>query len=235
MSGAGPAVRDRLVLAGEPRVQLLPPSVRVREKVRSAQRLLLLAIVGAVAVAAAMYGFGVFTAGSAQAELLTAQNDTQTVIAQQAKYQQGTQVASTVSAIQQTQQVGTSLEVLWAPLIQRIRSGLPQGVQLSAVTVTGQTPWGAPLNPEGPLRSPRVAVVSLVISSSSAPDIVAITSALKSLPGYADSVIQSTVAQGGSTSTTISLTLGAGALSGRYATPGAAPDSNDSQAKGTSR
>ena len=229
------AAADRLVLAGEPRVQLLPPSVRAREKVRSAQRLVLLAVVGGAAVAAAMYGFGVFTAGIAQSALVGAQNETQTVLAQQAKYQQGTQVAATVSAIQQTQQVGTSLEVLWAPMIEKIRSGLPQGDGLASFTATGQTPWGATLDPEGPLRAPRIAVVSVVISSPSAPDVAAITSVLKGLPGYADSAVQSTVASSGSTQTTISVTLGAGALSGRYATPANTSGTDDQQAKGTSR
>jgi hypothetical protein len=97
MSAATNATRN-LVLAGEPRVQLLPPSVQAREKVRSAQRLVVLALVAGVAVAAAMYGFGVVTAGSAQAALASAQSETQTVISAQAKYHQATLIASTVSA-----------------------------------------------------------------------------------------------------------------------------------------
>ncbi|GAA2078661.1 hypothetical protein GCM10009840_12120 [Pseudolysinimonas kribbensis] len=232
MSATTNATRN-LVLAGEPRVQLLPPSVQAREKVRSAQRLVVLALVAGVAVAAAMYGFGVVTAGSAQAALASAQSETQTVISAQAKYHQATQIASTVSAIKQTQQVGTSLEVLWAPLIGRIGSGLPQGVSLSSVTATGQTPWGAALAPEGPLRAPRIAVLALVISSPAPPDIEAVTAMLRSLPGYADSTVQSSTAGDGGVETTISLTLGAGALSGRFATP--APASSDAPADGASR
>jgi len=236
MSATSPAARDRLVLAGEPRVQLLPPSVLAREKVRSAQRLLLLAVVGALAIAAAAYGFGAFTAASAQAQLLAAQNQTQLVVAQQSKYQASAHVASTVTAIRQAQQVGTSLEVLWSPLLSQIRASLPEGTQLSGVTATGQTPWGAALSPEGPLRAPRIAVLSLVVSSPAAPDIAAITSALRALPGYADSAVQSTVATSdGTTTTTISLTLGAHALSGRFETPGGATGAGDTQAKGTSR
>lgn len=230
MSAAKTPARDHLVLAGEPRVQLLPPSVRAKERVRDAQRLLLVTVVGAVAVAAATYGFGVFSAATAQAALASAQNQTQLVVAQQAKYRAGADAASAVAAIQQTQRVGTSLEVLWAPLIRQIRGSLPAGTELTGVTATGQTPWGAALVPEGPLRAPRIASVSLVISSPSVPDMAAITAALRALPGYADSSVQSTVASSSGTSTTISLTLGSAALSGRFS--GLA---SDAQGQGASR
>jgi hypothetical protein len=217
--------RDKPTTAfgGEPRAQLLPPSVREREQVRSAQRMAATLIVGAVAVSAALTGFGFFRSVQSLAELGSAQTETQAIVAEQSKYGEATRISTTLTEIAQGQTASTSLEILWAPILRQVAGAAPGGV-LTSVDVQSQAPWEPPLTPAGPLRSSHIASLTLIYSSTGPLDAAALTAALSSVPGYADSVVQSATAQNGTFTTTVSLTLGDGALAQRYpASPASHP------------
>lgn len=215
----------RLLLGGEPRVQLLPPTVAAREKVRGAQRMVVLLVVAAVAVAGAMYGLGVYLSASAQAGLESEQGVTQDILKQQANYKAGADAADMVQQLQQAQQVATSLEVDWAPILRTFQASLPAGASMANVTVENQAPWEQALVPEGALRTPRIAVVSLVIASPGPIDVSTMAAAMSDIQGRADVKAQSVQVTGGAWRTTIDLTLDSDALSGRFPASGAAASS----------
>jgi hypothetical protein len=211
------AGRDKppTAFGGEPRAQLLPPSVREHEQVRSAQRMAVTLIVGAVAVAAALAGFGFFRSVQSQSELTSAQTETQAIVAEQSKYGEATRISTTLKEIAQGQTASTSLEILWAPILRQVAAAAPGGV-LTSVDVQSQAPWEPALTPAGPLRSSHIAALTLIYSSTGPLDAAALTSALSTVPGYADSAVQSATSQNGTFTTTVSLTLGDGALAGRF-------------------
>jgi hypothetical protein len=207
----------RLVLGGEPRVQLLPPEVGLREKARGMRRMsVLLLILVVVAVAAAcVYSF--FTNAQAQATLLSTQGESTTFIAEQAKYADVTRVSGLVDSIQTAEKNGASTEVLWANVMDAIWPSVPVGASISSATLTARAPWDPVLQPTGALRGPRVATFSLKITSPKVLDATTLARALTTVPGFMDSSIDS-LSQPGAYSTLVTLNVSDKALSGRFAT-----------------
>jgi hypothetical protein len=206
----------RLTLAGEPRVQLLPPIVQEREKARAARRTLVGLIILSLVVVAGGYAFAMFRAGIAEQSLVDARNATQAILSEQAEYAEGTRVATEVAQTQEAQRVVTSLEVLWGPVIAQVGKMLPKGATLDSVTGTGQAPWEGTLSPAGPLRTAHIGELVFVINSKTPIDVVELAAKLPKIIGYADSTVLSTITDGGNVKTTVSLTLNEAAISGRY-------------------
>jgi hypothetical protein len=225
MSGKN-AREPRLTLAGEPRVQLLPPIVQEREKARASRRTLVALVILSLVVVAAGYGLALFRAGSAQQALADARTETQEILAEQVTYAEGTRVATEVAQTQEAQRVVTSLEVLWGPVIDKVRRTLPAGAKLDSASVTGQAPWESALSPAGPLRYAHIGELVFVIKSDKPIDVVALAAKLAKIQGYADSTVISTLTDNDKIKTTVSLTLNEAALSGRYL-PDAVNDPTD--------
>jgi hypothetical protein len=225
MSGQN-AREPRLVMAGEPRVQLLPPIVLEREKARASRRSLVALVILSLVVVAAGYGLALFRAGSAQQALADARTETQEILSEQVTYSEGTRVATEVAQTQEAQRVVTSLEVLWGPVLDQVRGTLPKGASLDSASVTGQAPWESALSPAGPLRYAHIGEIVFVIKSDKPIDVVALAAKLEKILGYADSTVISTLTDNKKIKTTVSLTLNEAALSGRYL-PGALDDPTD--------
>lgn len=206
-----------LVLGGEPRVELLPPEVGLRAKAAELRRRLALALVLSLVIVGVGYGLAWVVARSAEDRLAEAQQRTTQLITEQLKYAEVTQVSGASARIAQVREVGTSTEVLWRSVIDEIRSILPEGTTLSGVTAVGRAPWDPDLTVTGPLRAPRVATLTVVVTSPTVPDAAALVRALGKLTGYADASADSVVKEGEAYTTTITLNLDAEALSGRFA------------------
>jgi hypothetical protein len=212
-----PSSGTRLTLGGEPRVQLLPPIVGQREKTKTARRMAVLLVLLAVAIAGGVFVFGFFRVTTAQLALEQANRDTQTLIEQQAQYRIATDVATAVGQAQEAQRVATNYEIAWAPLLRAIQGFLDPGTALMSVEVENQAPWAESLTVEDVLRTPRIATLVLTVNSTSMSSPLLLNERLATIPGYADSVILSTVVgTDGVATTKISLTLSTGAVSGRY-------------------
>jgi hypothetical protein len=211
-----------LVLAAEPRAQLLPPSVKEREKARTMRRRMVMLIVLALVVAAGGIAWGVLRAAQAQLALVAAQQQTDAILAQQGQYADAARLADLAGKSEEAQQVVTSTEVQWASLFAEVQQYLPEGTAITGVAFQAPAPWEPAFPPEGPLREPRVALVTFELTGTDYAGAALFVEQLAGLVGFSDVKIDNTELKEGFYTTTVKLTLTEAALSGRYAPDDAA-------------
>lgn len=213
--------QQTLLLGAQPRVELLPPEVKLRERARSMRR----ASVGVLALVVLLVGtgYGTATYRSAQAatELSVAQARTAQLQVERQKYAPVTTTSAAISDIGRARTLAASTEILWSNLMDSILATLPPGVTITSATMKGQAPWEAALVPSGPLREPHIATISIVVASPTIFDAAAVSRSLASVPGFADATPDSLVGSPTGYSTTITLNINDKALSGRFAIKGA--------------
>ncbi|MDP9028798.1 MAG: hypothetical protein M3N46_14820 [Actinomycetota bacterium] len=178
--GASPAV------GGVPRVDLIPPEIRLKRAQLRTRRSLRLGLFGVfVVVVVACAGTWVFN-GLAQTALVGAQAQQQALTAEQSKYSNVTTVQGSIDLIKAGQVVGDSSEINWQSYLSRLQSVLPGGVSISSVTVDSATPLKAYAQTTTPLQGDRIATLQFTASSPSLPSIPALLDGLKQLPGFVD-------------------------------------------------
>ena len=221
----------KLPLGGEPRVQLLPQSVRDRVKFAALRRRLGMLVVLAIVVVGGGYAFAFLQNFTAQQQLETARQQTQAVLAEQAQYSEGSRAAAQLAGIKAAQTGVTANEIVWDDVLDAIRGMLPEGTTLDEANVVVQAPWEPALAVEGPLRMPRLATLTLSFVGPNIIDPVATTTRLSTLTGYVDA---RSVATDGGFKTIVRVMLSADATSGRFAEPTAAsPDEADEDDEAT--
>lgn len=204
-------------VGGEPRVQLLPPSVRERERTRASMRLGVLVLILGVVVSGALIGFGYLRQLATADALAQANARTAELLAQRAQYAEATQVATTIDQVLETQIAVTSYEIDVAELLGELRARLREGMSIEQMTFTSQAPWGQPLPGEDVLAPPRIATIDLTIMSTTIADGTAFRDSLATLPGYSSAVLLNTsVGTDGRVTTTLTLALATDAVSGRF-------------------
>lgn len=205
------------VLGAVPRVELLPPAVREREKAQQTKRLVGLSIVLALAVVAAGYSLGYLRLVTAQNELLAAQNRTQELLLEQQQYAEASAAAGQVRIVEDARSLVSSTEIAWDGVMAQVAAALPGGSTIVDATMTGTAPWASAPLVESPLRALYVAKVDLTVSLPSLPDAAELQRSLSAVTGYADSAISSVSrGEGGGYTAVINLTLTAEAYSGRF-------------------
>lgn len=219
----------KLPLGGEPRVQLLPPSVRQRVKAAAIRRRLSMLVVLAVVVVGGGYGFAFLQNVTAQAQLETARQQTQAVLAEQAQYSEGSRAAALLAGIKTAQFGVTANEISWDDVLDSIRALLPEGTTLDEANVVVQAPWEPALSVEGPLRAPRLATLTLTFVGPNIVDPVLTTTNLSKLTGYVDSRFDSTTEVEGVYKTIVRVMLNADATSHRFADPAATTASGETE------
>ncbi len=201
----------------EPRVQLLPPSVRERERARGAMRLGVLIVILGIVAAGALGALGFLRQASTVAALEAANARTSELFAERAQYSEATQVATTIDQVLQTQKSMTSYEIDLAELIAALQVRLGPGMTIASLTIEVQAPWGVPLAGEDVLAPPRIANIDLAVTSSTIPEGTAFRDALVTLPGFSSAVLRDTaVGTDGVVTTHIRLALATDAVSGRF-------------------
>jgi hypothetical protein len=174
-------------VAASPRVSLLPPELAVRAASRTAHRRLVFAVVGVILVTAAGVGVSFALTADAQRALDTARLETTSLIAQQKKYTEASDLEAQVASVTQARRYGTSTEIDWAAYLAQVTATLPAGSVLLEASVSAPAPWEAGAVAAGPLRGDPAATLKLRVSSASAADISTWVRSLEALPGYADS------------------------------------------------
>jgi hypothetical protein len=216
-----------LTLAGEPRAQLLPASVRAREKARAGRRMMGFFVVVAVVVAGGATGWAYLTQAAAQTALDQASAQTADLVAQQAQYADATRLAEIVTLTAAAEQTVTATEIQWLPLMVEISRYVPSDVALSGIALQAPPPWETALVPEGPLRTARSAVVTLEFDSANFASIAAFAAAIPAMYGFADVKINSTIFESGVYTSNVTVTLTAEAVSGRFSETSATPAATD--------
>jgi hypothetical protein len=202
--------------AREPRVQLLPPLVKQREKARRTRRLLAFVIVVSIAVALGGVAFGYLRASQAEASLAAERARTEQILAEQSRYAAAAQMAALVEASEAAQQTVTSNEIDWLELLTEVGHYVPAGAVIEKVSVRAPAPWEVALVPEGELRAPRVGILDLTVGSTDYALAAAFVRAIWEMDGVADVVITGATVDTGRYLTTITVTLDEQVRSGRF-------------------
>ncbi len=211
-------VDPKLPLGGDPRVQLLPQSVRDRAKAVAVRRRLAMLIVLALVVVGGGYGYAWMRNVTAQQQLATARQQTQAVLEEQAEYAEGSRAASLVTSIRSAQTRVTENEVLWQGVLSQLVAFLPEGTTVRTISAVAQASWEPPLTVEGPLRQSRLALVTLTLLSPTVLDPASVVPLLSGIEGYVDARFDSSVLEPGvgQYTTVIRVMVDSEASSGRF-------------------
>jgi Tfp pilus assembly protein PilN len=180
------AAKSALVVGGEPRVDLLPPEVRLARRGAATRRMLLLLLVVCVVLVAGGYFFGTAQVSAANARLEAQQAATTSLLAQQQKYIQVRQVGNSISSAEAASRVGMSTEVDWATFLTSLSNTLPAGSSVNGVTLDSATPTKAFGQATTPLAVARIASVQLIVSVPDLNSAQSWIAGLSGIPGVAD-------------------------------------------------
>lgn len=206
-----------LVLGGDPRVELLPPEVALREKARGMRRLSIMVLVLVLLIVGGGYGVALYRNATEQAALSAAQAETAQLAAYAQKYAKVTSINDLIANVNEARTLGASTEVMWARVIDAVQSTLPAGASIESATMKGRAPWEPVLVPAGPLRAPLVATLSIIIASPTILNATTIVRSLVNVPGFADATPDSVTEESNVFHTTVTLNIDEKALSGRFA------------------
>jgi Tfp pilus assembly protein PilN len=209
-----------LSVGASPRVDLMPPEIRLKRTQLRTRRSLRMLLVGVVIVTAVACG-GAFAWNTVtQTSLVLAQAQQQALIQQQAKFGPVTTVSQEIALVQAGQRVASSTEVQWAPYIDQLRAALPQGTTLLSVSVDSASPVSTVQQPTAPLQGGRIATLQIETRSGQLPSVADLLTAISTLPGYADASPGQVTSTDGIFQTSITMHVGTAALDNRYTKAG---------------
>lgn len=211
-------VSEELILGAEPKVDLLPPEVKANKKAKATRRLLGVVLLGVAVLVGAGIAASSWHAGQADVRLATAQTRSAELLADQAKYGEVKQVQAAVDRTVAAREFGASTEIDWKAYLTQIRTVLPGDVSIDTVGVDSASPLVAYGQATAPLQAPRVATVTLGLTSRNLPTVPEWLDALKGLPGYADATPGSiSRSDGGTYTVDLVMHVTADAYSNRFA------------------
>ncbi|MCC7128096.1 MAG: hypothetical protein IT192_04685 [Microbacteriaceae bacterium] len=143
-------------------------------------------VILAVLVVIAGYAGAAVLASGAQAQLDAANDRTQSLLKEQLKYSEVSQVKNLLAAAEAAKQVGMSTEVDWKTYLDNIQKSLPAGTLVTNVVAEVATPLTDFAQPTVPLQGNRIGELTFTATSPSLPDVEAWLRALSKLDGYVD-------------------------------------------------
>lgn len=207
---------QRLVIGGTPYADLLPPEIK-EDKVAARQRSNLIAgLILVVFLVAVGYGAATFNSVAANVALVAAQERSDNLLAEQAKYSEVRGVQGQLAAATASLALASAVEVDWGTFLSDFIATMPEGTSIesvSAAILTGTDAAASPIYQQGSVE---------IIASVTTPSLLSTAEwldRLKSLPGFLD--VQPTSATMGEEGYTVNLAvhLGTSALWARYGTP----------------
>jgi hypothetical protein len=211
---------DALVLAAEPRVNLLPPEIAAQAADRLLRNKLLAATAGVIVlVIVGIGGASLYATASAQ-KLVTAQTETSNLLAEQREYVVVRQIETQVNTALAARAVAGWPEVDWQEYLAGVDAVLPSTVRLTSATVDTTSPLALYAQPTAPLQYGRIATLGLTLASPGLPPVPEWLEALGTMPGVADAVAGSlTITDSGGYIVVVTIHLNVDALSGRFTDP----------------
>jgi len=215
-----------LTIGGSPRVDLMPPEVRLRRSQLRTRRLLRLGLFG-VATAVVLACVGVFAwSAISQAALLAARVQQDVLVHQQSRYSEINSLKTGIALVQAGQLVGASTEIDWQGYLAGVAAALPDGLTISSVDIDSASPIDTTTTSPTPLIGDHVATLTMTVTGSSLPSVPALLDGLAHLPGYVDAVPGEVSLSDGVYSTTVTMHIDKTAFDKRFAskTDGGAAD-----------
>ncbi len=182
-----------LVIGGEPRVDLLPPEVRVARRGAATRRGLLVLLAVCLLIVVGGYVFASMEATAANNRLTAEQSTTTTLLGEQQKYITVRQVDVGISSAEAATRVGLSTEVDWAKLLGQMTAGLPGSV--TGITIESVTPIQSFAQPTIALSTGRIATVNMIVAVSSIPAANEWITSLANIKGVSSTSVSSVQAQ----------------------------------------
>lgn len=175
-----------LIIGGIPRVDLLPPEVRARERDRTAGGWAILAIVAAVGVVASGYAFSSVLGLAAQAHLGTVSSRTAELLVEQNKYIEVQQIRGQIELTGAAQRVGAASMTDWSRVVGEVSAALPGSVLSFRGDVA--TPLEGFPQTTVPLQGARIGALQVIVRTVTLPDLSNWVEALADLDFVVDSV-----------------------------------------------
>jgi hypothetical protein len=214
---AGNKKDARMVLGGSPRVHLLPPEVGDRKRGASIRRAVVIGVVGVVVITAAGYSYASWLAIEAGMRNDAALAESATLIAAQGEFSEVRTLSELQQSLTDARQVGAYTEIDWQAFYSRVVPTLPEGLTLASFNVEANSPVQDVDVTPLPGRTPGVATVSMVASTTSLANAEAWVDALAGLPDFAGaSITSASKTETGELLVNVELTLSSAALSNRF-------------------
>ena len=215
---------ELIQIGGDPRIDLLPPELRIKRKTQIIRRRLSVGIILLTFVI--LGGTALVRQQALQAKIYlgTEQRLTQALLKQAQGYRDVQNVQTKITLVQAAQQVGISTEIDWEKFLKALQLTLPPKITINSVNLDSETPFANYAQPSSPLQGARIATLNLTVTSSILPLVPQWLNSLNSLPGYADAVPGSLTRDGsGSYLLNIVIHLNQEAFTNRYRLIGKTP------------
>jgi hypothetical protein len=212
------SVRMSAITVGAvPRIDLLPPEVHARQKLRAARRGMALIVLLVVVLTGAGVGYATLQATASQAALASEQARTNDLLQQQLEFVEVTSLDQQLAALTEAIQVGASTEILWREYMQTVVATLPAGASIAVQSVQTSSPITTVQQPSVPLQQARVATIVLSVASPDLPTVSQWIAQLSSLEGFADATL-STIepTEGGGVLASVMIGVTAEAFANRF-------------------
>jgi len=196
----------------------MPPEVELRRKESSRRRGLLVAAVFVVVITIAGVAGSFWVAAIAEAQLAEERRLTEQLVATQLEFAEVLQAQGQLQSINDVRTQLAGVEVFWRDSLTPYLSVFATGEVVDSLTLHGGAPAEPVLGLTGPLRSPRVATVTMVIVTAQAPQPQLWYRAWEQIETYADASIDSITLLQDVFETTVTINLSDGALSQRFST-----------------
>ena len=217
-------VGGAVAVGAEPWVDLMPPALATRVKVRGTVRWLVLATILVLLLAVLATILAAERQGRAEAELSVAQQRTAQIVAERGQYQEVSAARTTTAALEQAGAFGAATEILWENVYDQIDGRLPDGASVEKIDFQGREPWAVAPVPESVFRLPREATVTFTVVTLNVPDAVGFVESLRGIRGVVDATSTSLEQASGLSRTVVEMNLGSDALSERFS-----PDQSEVQ------
>lgn len=175
----------QLVVGAAPRIDLMPPEVRQRQKDKSARFGLIMMVVIAAGVIVAGYLIALLAAGVANVQLQAAQSRTNDLLVEQQIYAEVPAIKEAIATGAEAEQLAVSTQIDWQVTMSQIGAVLPSGTSLKSVTATSTTPISSIEQSQSLTQPPHIATLAVLIESATLPNSAELLRRLQTIDGFA--------------------------------------------------
>lgn len=178
--------RPEVFVGGLPIVSLLPSEFRDAARSRSIRRAMAGGVLAAVLLAGGATAGAVALASSAQTRVNEQTAESQSLLAQIAKFKDVQTLQQSIAVGDAAVKVGSSTEIDWQAQIEAVEAEMPSGYTVVSVSGDSASPVDAYTQGTSPLELPRAATLQMSVATSDITTLPPWLRKLRSIPAYAD-------------------------------------------------